>query len=205
LSKLLLVRHGNTKLNNPRRFWGKTDIALSDEGIRQAEKLRDRLATQRIEAIYSSKLSRARITAEIIAAKHRLDIATRAELNELNFGWIEGLTFEEISRLHPELAEELSNWNTRPSFPGGESLDELNSRVQKFLNRLKKHKPEEAIIIVSHFGTLRLIICNLLGIGLEHWQQMQLDFASLSIVETYSQGATLSLLNDVSHLKSRSK
>ncbi len=202
MPRLLLVRHGNTNLDNVKKFWGKTDVELSADGIRQAEKLRDRLATQRIDAIYASNLSRARLTAEIIASKHHLDITTRAELSEINFGLVEGLTFDEISQLYPELAETLSNWNTRPKFPGGESLDELNNRVQKFLKRLKKHKPEEAILIVAHFGTLRLIICNLLEIGLEHWQQMRLDLASLSIVETYPQGTILSLLNDVSHLKS---
>jgi len=202
LSRLLLVRHGETRLNNARRFWGKTDVELSDTGIRQAEQMRDHLATQKIDVIYASNLSRARVTAEIIASRHQLSITTCAELGELNFGWVEGLTFEEIKRLHPELAEVLSDWNTHPRFPGGESLDELNDRVQKFLKRLEKHKPEATILIVAHAGTLRLMICNLLGIDLEHWRQMQLDLASLSIMETYPQGALLSLLNDVSHLKS---
>ena len=139
MSRLLLVRHGNTRLNNAKRFWGKTDVELSADGIRQAEKLRDRLATQKIDVIYASNLSRARVTAEIIASRHQLSITTCAELGELNFGGVEGLTFDEIKRLHPELAEVLSDWSSRPKFPGGESLDELNDRVQKFLKRLKKH------------------------------------------------------------------
>ena len=201
MSRLLLVRHGDTKLDNTIRFWGKTDVELSDDGIRQAEQLRDRLATQKIDAIYASKLSRARVTAEIIASKHPVNISTRAELNEINFGELEGLTFEEISQLHPELAEVLSKWNPRPRFPGGESLDDLDRRVQKFLKQLKNHHPEATILIVAHAGTLRLMICDLLGLGLEHWRHMQVDLASISIVETYPQGATLNLLNDVSHLK----
>ncbi len=201
MSKLFLVRHGSTKLNNAKRFWGKTDVALSDKGIWQAERLRDRLATQQIDTIYSSNLSRTRVTAETIASGHHLDITTLAELDEINFGFVEGLTFTEIKRLHPELAEILSNWNSRPQFPGGESLDELNNRVQSFLNRLKKYKQKETILVVAHAGTLRLIICNLLEMGLEHWQQVQVNLASLSIMETHPQGAILSLLNDVSHLK----
>ncbi len=201
MSRLLLVRHGDTKLNNVKRFWGKTDVPLSDEGIKQTEKLRDRLATQKINAIYTSRLSRTRDTAEIIASKHKLNIVTRDDLDEINFGWVEGLTFDEIKKLHPELAKVLSNWNARPKFPGGESLDELDNRVSNFLDYLKKHKPKETVLIVAHFGTLRLIICRLLGIGLEHWQQVQINVASLSIMETYPQGAMLSLLNDVSHLK----
>jgi len=201
LSRLILVRHGNTKLNSGKRFWGKTDVELSDKGIQEAEKLRDRLAKEKINAIYASNLSRARLTAEIIASKRKLNVTTRAELNEINFGFLEGLTFEEIGKLHPEMAEVLSNWSVKPKFPGGESLDDLNNRVQKFLIRLQKHKPEETILIVSHAGTLRLLICNLLAIGLEHWRHIRLDLASLSIMETYPEGAVLSLLNDVSHLK----
>jgi alpha-ribazole phosphatase len=201
LSILLLVRHGNTKLNSGKRFWGKTDVELSGKGIKEAEKLRDRLATDKINAIYTSNLSRSRLTAEIIASRHKVNITTCAELNEINFGWLEGLTFEEIGKLHPEMADVLSKWSIRPKFPGGESLDDLNNRVQKFLKRLQKHKPQETILIVSHAGTLRLIICSLLAIGLEHWRHIRLDLASLSIMETYPEGAILSLLNDVSHLK----
>jgi alpha-ribazole phosphatase len=201
LSRLLLVRHGNTQRNNAVRFWGKTDVALSARGLRQAEKLRERLATQKIDAIYASELSRARVTAEIIASRHSLDINTRAELNEIDFGSVEGMTFEEVGQLHPELAEVLSKWNPHPRFPGGESLDDLDQRVQKFLKGLDNQNPEETILIVAHAGTLRLMICNLLGIGLEHWRHMKVDLASLSILETYPQGAILILLNDVSHLK----
>ena len=201
MPRLILVRHGNTKLNSGKRFWGKTDVELSDKGIKEAENLRDRLATEKINTTYASNLSRARLTAEIITSKHRVNITTRAELNEISFGWLEGLTFEEIGKLHPELAEVLSKWNVKPEFPGGESLDDLNDRVLKFLEQVQKHKPKETILIVSHAGTLRLIICNLLAIGLEHWRHIQLDLASLSIMETYPEGAVLSLLNDVSHLK----
>jgi alpha-ribazole phosphatase len=201
MSRLFLVRHGNTKQDNASRFWGKTDVDLSAEGIGQAEQLRDRLAAQNIDAIYASQLSRARDTAEIIASRHSCDITTRAELNEIDFGRIEGMSFEEINRLHPYLAEVLSNWNPHPQFPDGESIDELEDRVRTFLKQLIKHGPEETILIVAHAGTLRLMICTLLGIGVEHWRHMRIDLASLNIVETYPQGAILSLLNDVSHLK----
>jgi alpha-ribazole phosphatase len=201
LSRLLLVRHGNTKLNNAKRFWGQTDVELNADGIRQAEKLRDRLATEKIDSAYASSLSRTRLTAEIIASRHQLCVTALAELMEINFGFIEGLTFEEVSQLHPELAEVMSKWAIKPKFPGGESLDNLDNRVRKFLKRLQKHEPEETILIVAHAGTLRLMICNLMGIGAEHWRHIHLDLASLSILETHPQGAILNLLNDVSHLR----
>jgi len=201
LSRLLLVRHGNTKLNSHERFWGKTDVELGADGIKQAERLRDRLASLKIDAIYASNLRRARVTAEIIAARRKTDIVTCAELSEINFGYIEGLTFEEISQRYPDLAKLLADWSISPEFPGGESFREFNERVSKFLPRLENHAPEETILIVAHAGTLRLLICNLLGIESQHWRQMRLELASLSILDTYPQGAILTLLNDVSHLE----
>jgi len=199
LSKLLLVRHGNTQLNSAERFWGQTDVALSAAGRRQAEQLRDRLATQKIDAIYASNLRRALVTAEIIGSKHQLDVTTRAELGEINFGWVEGLTYEEIGQQFPEFAKLLANRSIKTRFPGGESVGELDNRVIKFLPVLEKHASEETILIVAHSATLRLLICHLLGIGIEHWRQVRLDLGSLSVVDTYPQGAILSLLNDVSH------
>jgi alpha-ribazole phosphatase len=162
--------------------------------------LRSRLASEKIDAIYASTLSRAHATAEIIATGHRAKVTPSGELCECNFGDIEGLTFEEIKRLYPALAQELSDRKTA-AFPGGETINQLNKRVQTFLKRLGKLKLEETVLIVAHGGPIRLIICNLLGLGLEHWVQMRVDHASLSIVETYPGTAILSLLNDVSHLK----
>jgi alpha-ribazole phosphatase len=200
LSKILLVRHGTTKLHSGDRFWGKTDIPLSNTGIKQAGQLRNRLAPEKIDAIYSSTLSRARSTAEIIASGHKADVTACEDLCECNFGYIEGLNYEEIKRLYPALAEELNTWQA-VAFPGGESLEELNARVRTFLKRLEKHKPKETVLVVAHGGPLRLIVCNRLG--LEFWLKIRIDLASLSIVETYPQANILSLLNDVSHLKPR--
>jgi len=200
MSRLLLVRHGETELKSSERLWGHTDVRLSALGFKQAERLRDRLATQKIDAIYSSDLQRALVTAKTIASKHRLDVTACAELREFNYGKIEGLNFEEISQLYPECAKSLMQRSPNLRFPGGESLDELGNRVSSFMARLKKHKLEETILIVVHSGVLRILICQLLGIELRHTYQLVPDLASLSIMETYSEGAILSLFNDTSHL-----
>ncbi len=200
MSRLLLVRHGDTELNSRERYWGITDIELSAAGLKQAEKLRDRLATEDIDVIYSSELQRALLTAKIITSSHQLGVVTCAELRETNFGEVEGLTFDEISRLYPELTESWLNWSLQLKFPGGEGVTDITSRVNKFVNRLKKHSPDETILVVAHAGPLRILICRLLGLEIQHWRQIRLGLASLSIVETYPQGAVLSLLNDLSHL-----
>lgn len=201
MSRLLLVRHGNTRSNSAERFWGHTDVALSADGVKQAEQLRNRLANEKIGFAYASDLCRASLTAEIIAGPHQLEVVVCTELHEVNFGKVEGLNFKEISEQYPALA---ADWSTRDMnfrFPDGESIGDLNQRVSRFLPRLEKHAPEDTLLIVAHSGVLRLLICHLLEIAPQHWRQIRTDLASLTIVETYPQGAILNLLNDTSHLK----
>ena len=201
MARILLVRHAQTKLNKDDRFWGKTDLTLSDYGEWQAAKLRDRLAEETIDAVYTSTLSRARQTAEIITSGHDCTTTACDEIDEVNFGFIEGLTYDEIKQQHPDLAEKLSGFGTIVRFPGGETFNDLNERVKLFVEKLAGHQPDETVLIVSHGGPLPLIICHLLAIGTEHWRKIWLELASLSIINTYSEGTRISLLNDTSHLK----
>jgi len=201
LSRLLLVRHGITEFNSTRRFAGHSDVEMSTDGYRQVEKLRDRLANEKIDAVYSSDLKRALVTAEVISARCNVDIVPCPELREVNYGQAEGLTFPEIKSYYPEVAELITNFNLRLEFPDGESFAGFIARTIKFLDRLAKHEPSETILIVSHSGPLRTLVCHLLGIDQDHWRQIRLDNASLSIVETYPQRVIISLLNDISHLR----
>ncbi len=200
MARLLLVRHGISEYNSARRFAGYSDVEMSAAGYEQAERLRDRLAGEKIDAVYSSDLRRALVTAEILCSGRNVDIVPCSELREVNYGDVEGLTFPEISRLYPEVAELITNFSLQLWFPGGESFTEFIERTSKFLDRLEKHAPEKTILIVSHSGPLRVLLCRLLGIDLVHWRQIRLDNASLSIVETYPQRVIISLLNDTDYL-----
>jgi len=200
MSTLLLVRHGETALNSSERYWGHTDVKLGALGIKQAERLRDLLAEEKINVIYSSNLERAWKTAEIIASRHKVDIITCAELKEVNFGELEGLTFKEIAQRYPEVVKSWVEGKTELKYPGGESLSEFAVRVTSFTQRLKNVAPEQTALIVAHSGVLRLLMCHLMDIGQENWWRFKLDFASLSVMETNSRGAILISLNNISHL-----
>ena len=201
MSRLLLVRHGITEFNSTRRFAGYSNVEMSADGYQQVEKLRDRLANEKIDAVYSSDLKRALVTAEILSSRHKMDIVACPELREINYGAVEGLTFDEIGQRYPEVAELITNFNLRLEFPDGEGLHGFIERVVGFLDRLKSHEQSETILIVSHSGPLRTLVCHLLGIAQDHWWQIRIDNASLSIVDTYPRGAIISLLNDTSHLR----
>ncbi len=199
--KIFLARHGDTAENSRQRYWGSTDVPLSEAGREQADRLAERLRNEPLEAVYSSDLQRAVFTAETIADRHRLKVETCPELREIDFGEIEGLTFSEIDRRYPEVADTWRSRQSGLSYPGGESLAGFNNRVVNFLRRLDKLPPEANILVVAHSGTLRTLGCRLLGLNAECRWQFQLDLASLSIIDVYPEGSIISRWNDISHLR----
>jgi alpha-ribazole phosphatase len=200
MTRLLLVRHGETELQSSLRFWGRTDVALGTIGLHQAEQLRDRLAMEHIDAIYSSELKRAADTAGIIATRHNLKVTTCPELREVDFGRLEGLEFNEIHSQFPEVEQMWITRNPTLAYPEGESLLDFENRVSAFDARLKKHRADETILVVAHAGVLRTLICRLLELEMKNRWNIKVDLASLSIIETYPEINMLCLLNDVSHL-----
>ena len=200
MSRLLLVRHGTTEFNTTRRFLGQSDIELSDDGYWQAERLREYLAAEKIDAAYSSDLKRAMVTAEVICREHKVDIMACSELRECDYGECDGLTFREIGTQYPEVAKRCINFTLELEFPGGEGFRDFFERTGQFIERIKNHQPDESVLVVAHDGVLKALICLLLGIDGNHWWQLRLDTASLSIIELSPRGARLARLNDTSHL-----
>ena len=188
MSRLLLVRHGISEFNSTRRFAGYSDVEMNAAGYEQVEKLRDRLASEKIDAVYSSDLKRAVATAEVICSGYQVDIVACPELREMNYGDAEGLTFQEINRRYPEMAKSIINFNLQLEFPGGESFEGFIERTIKFLDRLNAHAPSATILVAAHSGPLRVLVCSLLGIDQDHWWQIRCDNASLSILTRTPEG-----------------
>jgi alpha-ribazole phosphatase len=200
VARLLLVRHGLTEFNEDRRFMGHSDIELSTAGRRQAERLRDYLSDEKIDAVYSSDLKRTTEMAEIILAGREINIDTSPELRECDYGSCEGLTFGEINSRYPDVAEMCINFTLDLAFPEGECFTDFFERTSSFIERLEDHERSETILISSHSGPIKILLCRLLGIGDDHWWQLRISNSSLSIMETSPRGAVLTRLNDISFL-----
>ena len=187
--RLWLVRHGATIWNAGGRFCGASDIPLSPQGEAQASWLNQQLSSAKIAAISSSDLLRARQTAERIA-RQQVPIQFTALWRELAFGHWEGLTYAEITALP---ANDLRFFSDALHFapPGGESLLELSQRVQQALAliiadasaRIAAHESPGDIVLVSHGGPLRVLLCLLLHVPLEYQWQFQLAPGSLSALD----------------------
>lgn len=200
MAEFLLIRHGQTVWNNSRKYQGHTDIPLSDLGREQAQKLRDRLARKQIHAFYSSDLSRAYETAQIIAEPFGKEVKVLSQLREINFGCWEGLTYEEIMEKYREMA---TAWYADPQsvcIPGGESCAQVKERAFSVLNRLAETHKDETVAIVSHGGTIRLLLIAALGWDMNCFWHLRQDNAALNILELKDGYATLKLFNDTCHL-----
>lgn len=167
--KLYLVRHGETEYNVQARFLGRTDGDLSEIGLGQAREAAQQLAGVNVRAVFSSDLRRARVTAELIAAQHGVDVVPVPEFREIDFGAWEGLTYAEIEALDKEY---VAQWVKDPftvDIPGGETWQAFKRRVLGTLNRIvavhtdivehgEATAPHNEIIIVAHGGPIRLIV-----------------------------------------------
>lgn len=200
--KLLLTRHGETDWNLIHRYQGQSDVPLNQTGIRQAEQLAKRLASEKIDAIYSSDLSRAVDTAkEIVKTREQAPAVHKdARWRELSFGKWEGLNHEEIeAQWHDEAAK----WYADPvnlSPPGGENMLQLVDRIQSAVDELKSKYKNQTALVVTHSGAIQALLCLLLGMDLKRYWQFRVLQASLTIVQFHEDNAALKLFNDTSHL-----
>jgi broad specificity phosphatase PhoE len=155
LERMTLVRHGETLGESSVRFHGKTNVALSAQGYRQAEAARGRLRSVTWDVVVASPLSRAWKTATIIAAGRWVQL--EAGFREIDFGRWEGLTKEEIETRDPELYREWQSQVPVFDFPDGERREDFRSRVTGGLERILA-LPLESALVVAHKGVVRTIV-----------------------------------------------
>jgi len=201
--KLLLVRHGETDWNLERRYQSYSDIQLNQAGIQQAQALARRLSKEKIDIIYSSDVSRAVETANYISREQEPVPAIRCDSRwrELAFGKWEGLNHTEIQA---QWQTEVNAWYEDPvniSPPEGETMLQMSDRVRSALNEVQKKNEDETILIVSHGGTIQILLCILLGMALNRYWQFHVHQSSLTTIQFYKDASILNLFNDVSHLK----
>jgi len=199
----LLLRHGQTDLSVDRRFAGRGDIPLTRVGAQQAAAAAARLAERGdIGLVLTSPLSRARQTAQAVAAASGAPLAVDEGLAETDFGAWEGLSFAAVMARWPD---EMSAWqaDVTAAPPGGESFAAVADRVNGALDRLLAGHEHQTIVVVSHVTPIKTLVCRALLAPPAALFRMHLDVASLCEVAWFADGpAVLRSLNDTAHLRS---
>jgi probable phosphoglycerate mutase len=202
-TRLYLVRHGETLANREYRYIGTRDEPLSAHGQTQALQLAEALAGLPIAAVYSGPLQRAYHTALPIAARHRLEVQKVDDLRECDFGLWEGLSRAEVLQRSPGDNQRLREWehNTSVAPPGGESFEALQQRVCVAVDRLAQAHANQAIVLVSHVGPIKVLLSTALGAPLSSAFRIFLDPATISVVDWQdTTHTTVRLINSHAHL-----
>jgi phosphoserine phosphatase len=198
--RLLLLRHGETAWNRERRYQGWTDTPLSAEGLVQAEAAARELKEHAFTAVYASPLQRARDTAAAIAIPHGLEVQTDPAFRELGFGEWEGLTLDEARSRYATLYE---GWAKTPhlvSPPGGESLAQARERVLAGLHRVRAGHRDEVVCLVAHGIPVRILILEVLGLGLDRIWSLHSAPTGISELEFRDDWTALHRMNTLVHL-----
>ncbi|MDR7856182.1 histidine phosphatase family protein [Tissierella sp.] len=201
MTKIYLIRHGQSEWNKLNKIQGQRDTLLTELGKNQALLLGDRLANENIDMIYTSDLTRAYDTAKAISNRINKPLFVSDSIREINFNLWEGLTNEEVQEKYKD---EYSIWLREPhklNIQGVETLNSLQERAMKYINKIIKENNNKSIAIVSHGAILKTIILGLLDIEISHYKNISLSNVSLSIIECRDFNNVLKLLNDTSHLK----
>lgn len=195
-ARILLARHGHSTANRPWTFLGRTDAPLSSEGEAQARALAGRLAPEKVDALYTSPLRRARQTADILADPHRLTLRVDDRLIEQDFGEWEGLTLDEAMERFPKDAAAWRADAEGAAPTGGESLLQLAVRAQNMASVLRRDNQEATVLVVAHGGILNALVCTFLHTPMSWLWAYRLEVGAVSELLLYGGRATLVRLND---------
>jgi broad specificity phosphatase PhoE len=182
-TRLVLVRHAATEESARGRCHGRTDVPLSREGRAQAAALAGGLRGLALTAVYTSPLSRALDTARPIAAEAGLAPVTVVELEELDFGGLEGVAYEQIEAEHPDLFRRWLDGGGGVRFPGGESLAELQERVLSAVAEIRARHEAQSVAVVAHGGVLRVVLGDALGLADEALFRIDQAHCGVSVVD----------------------
>jgi broad specificity phosphatase PhoE len=198
--RVLLVRHAETAWNRERRYQGWTDTALSATGRAQAEAVARALASQPLAAVWSSPLRRASDTAAAIAAPAGLPVRVSEAFKEMRLGDWEGLTVAEARARFPAQHRDWLEHPHRASWPGAEPLDEVRRRVLAGLDDLRLAHEGQAVCLVTHGVSSRILILAALGLGLDRLWSVQVSPSGISELEFRADWTAVHRMNTLVHL-----
>jgi len=203
MTRIILIRHGQTEWNRVERFRGRADVPLNETGLKQAEATGIRVAKMwKPTAIYSSPLSRAVKTAEATARHFGLTVQVHEGLADIDYGDWQGLSPDEV---RARWAGILDAWYNAPhlaKIPNGETLSDLRERAMKTVNELAARHAGKTILLLGHTVINRIILLGVLGLGNERFWRIKQDTCAINLFDVEDGDYTLVSLNDTCHLDS---
>ncbi|MFG2004633.1 histidine phosphatase family protein [Spirillospora sp. NPDC048911] len=194
MTRLVLVRHGETTWHAENRYAGVTDVPLTPRGLDQARQLADWARTAELAAIWSSDLTRARLTAAPCAEAAGLPLQIDQRLRELNFGHAEGLTRTEMRQRFPEALQAFHADPVNGHLPGGEDPAAAAERFTACLHDIVGRYPDDRVLVIAHTTAIRLALCTLLGLPLPDYRRLFPSVHNCALTEVRVEDGEIALL-----------
>ncbi|MBC7223023.1 MAG: histidine phosphatase family protein, partial [Anaerolineae bacterium] len=201
---IVLVRHGQTAWNlgsqAGEHFRGQEDVPLNELGLAQARATAARVRDWPIQAVYGSPLRRAYNTAEIIAQAVGRIARPLPGLLDIHYGRWAGRPVEEVAREEPDLFRQWLEAPHTVRIPGGESLATVQARAMAALEEVRTRHPDGMVLLVGHQVVNRVILCTILGIGLEAFWRVGQETCCINLFHYRDGVPYVDLINDTCHL-----
>ncbi|MDI3387909.1 histidine phosphatase family protein [Streptomyces sp. B-S-A8] len=172
MTDFILVRHGETVWHAENRYAGRTDVPLTPHGREQAAALADWAVHAGLTAVWSSPLSRARLTAAPAAEACGLTARVDERLYELDFGQGDGLTRDDMRQRFPQELAAFLDDPVENHLPGGEDPRKAAGRAAECLADIAREQPHGRVLLVAHSTLVRVLLCHLLGIPLADYRRV---------------------------------
>ena len=196
---VLLIRHGENDWVGSDRLAGRTPgVHLNDKGHEQARELAALLAKQPITAIFSSPLERCMETALPLAKKLDLPATPEAGVLEVDYGDWRGQNLKELAK--DSAWKMVQHFPSAFRFPGGETLQEVQSRAVETIARIHNTHPNQTVAIFSHGDVIRTTLAYFLGTHIDLFQRIAISTASVSILALHNQRPMVLGMNYVASL-----
>ena len=206
MTRLLIVRHAESALNEQNRIQGHKDSGLTAKGFSQARRLAHKIKKIKIDKIYSSDLGRAYSTTLEILRYTKKSVTRDPLLREIHLGDWEGMTPEEVDKLYDKGYQK---WLKKPSsvkIPKSESLVHFKKRVTGRVQAIARANHGKTVLIVTHGGAITAMLSEWLKADFDHLLlNLHLDNTGVTIVDETDKRVRLRTINDTSHLTEKHK
>ncbi len=181
ITRVYIVRHGETDLNKEKRFRGLTDISLNEKGRLEARNAAS-LISNDPAAIHTSPLKRAVETAKIIGGIKNCEVFIDRSFTDINYGDWQGLTVMEVEERFGK--DSITKWLEDPGrfrFPAGESMEEVRERLRPGFEKLVSMYSGKSVVVVTHMAVIKVSFLVLLGLDFRWFWKIDIDNGSVSL------------------------
>lgn len=200
MTRVVLVRHGQTEWNTAGRYQGQSNTELSAEGYKQAEQLAENFPVKNVDSIYSSDLNRAFATAQKIADKFNLEVIPDKAFRELDFGDWEGLTYEEINSQWPDEVGDFFGAPEKLKIPNGETFSQAAERAVTRLKEIIACNENKTVVIAAHGAVIRSMLATLMHIPLHYIWSIRQDNTAVNVLRFDGDYVMVEAINSTAHM-----